>query len=401
MAESLYLEMPTRKKPPMGGLLRRLRLVISLAVLFVLLAVGWWWLDGGRAVSAWAMLDGMVYAVSPEFSARLEALDVREGDMVAAGQPVARMDAGGYARRLNEAGREAASLRPPDMAEMAGRLRQAQEAEKDLVTRLAQARHEEEAKRRQREERVTEHVRAQLNLRSLDSQGGERAAGKSRYAAAQRAETEARARMESAKADFEQVSRMRAAMDQELGRIRDEMLRAKQLASRNRYAAPGNARASAPLPVQADGVLYAPVNGRVLQGSATPGQEVQSGEPVLLILPEGADAAQAYWVQAYFPLADGEAIRAGQACDIRLKPDGARLNGTVAEVLAPQPLPEGQERATTRNMTQQAKGTEVRGAALFLPVKITLDGPPSAALTPGEPVDCVIKTRNILGFSGF
>ena len=86
---------------------------------------------------------------------------------------------------------------------------------------------------------------------------------------------------------------------------------------------------------------------------------------------------------------------------IRLKPDGARLNGTVAEVLAPQPLPEGQERATTRNMTQQAKGTEVRGAALFLPVKITLDGPPSAALTPGEPVDCVIKTRNILGFSGF
>ncbi|WP_298033997.1 HlyD family efflux transporter periplasmic adaptor subunit [uncultured Desulfovibrio sp.] len=401
MAGSLYLEIPAREKPPMGGMLvRRLRLVAFLTVLFVLLAVGWWWLDGGRAVSAWAMLDGMVYAVSPEFSARLEALDVREGDMVSAGQPVARMDAGGYARRLNEAGRAAASLRPPDMPEMAERIRQAQEMEKDLVTRLAQARHEEEAKRRQREERVTEHVRAQLNLRSLDSQGGERAADKSRYASAQRAETEARARMESAKADFEQVSRMRAAMEQELGRISDEVLRAKQLASRNRYTTPVSARASAPLPVQADGILYAPVNGRILRGSVTPGQNVQSGEPVLLILPEGADAAQAYWVRAYFFLADGEAIKAGQACDIRIRPDGARLKGMVAEVLAPQPLPDGQARAAVRD-TQQAEEAEVRGAALFLPVKITLDGPPSAGLAPGEPVDCVVKTRNILGFSGF
>ncbi|MGE9986151.1 HlyD family secretion protein [Desulfovibrio sp. SGI.169] len=401
MAEALYLEMPARKKPSMGGLIRRLRLVAFLAALCFLLAAGWWWLDGGRVAGAWAMLDGMVYTVSPEFSARLDSLDVREGDMVAAGQPVGRMDTGGYARRLNEAGREAASLRPPNMEEMAGRLRQAQEAEKDMVTRLAQARHEEEAKRRQREERVVAHVRAQLDLRALNSQGGERAAGKSRYAAAQRAEAEARARMEDAKADFERVSRMRAAMEQELGRIRDEVLRARQLASRNRYAAPGSARASAPLPFQADGVLYAPVSGRVLRGGATPGQMVQGGEPVLLILPDGADAAQAYWVRAYVSLADGKSVKAGQACDIRLRPDGARLSGTVAEVLAPQPPPDGQARAAVQKMTSQAQGAEVRGAALFLPVKIALDDPPSVALTPGEPVDCVIRTRTILGFSGF
>ena len=310
------------------------------------------------------------------------------------------MDAGDYARHLREAGQEAASLRPPDMAEMAGRLRQAQEAERDMVQRLAQARHEEEAKRRRREKRVTEHVRAQLNLRSLDSQGGERAAGKSRYAAAQRAEAETRARMEDAKADFEQVSRMRAAMDQELGRVRDEVLRAKQLASRNRYAAPGSSRTAAPLPVRADGTLYAPVNGRVLRGSAAPGQVVQGGEPVLLILPEGADAAQSFWVQAYFPLAAGEAIRAGQVCEVRLTPDGMRLSGTVAEVLAPQPLPSGQAQEMTRGLTQKGR-TEVSGATLFLPVRIRLDAPPPAGLLPGQSVDCVVRTRSILGFSGF
>lgn len=404
MAESLYLEMPARKKSPAGGLFRRVRFVLFLAVAFVLLAALWWWLAGGRVDSVRAVLDGMVYTVSPEFSARLEALSVREGDSVTAGQPVGRMDADDYARHLREAGQEAASLRPPDMAEMAGRLRQAQEAERAMVQRLAQGRHEEEAKRRRREERVTEHVRAQLNLRSLDSRGGERAAGKSRYAAAQQAEAEARARMEDAKADFEQVSRMRAAMDQELGRVRDEVLRAKQLASRNRYVVPGSSRTAAPLPAQADGTLYAPVNGRVLRGSAAPGQVVQRGEPVLLILPEGADAAQSFWVQAYFPLAAGEAIRAGQACEVRLMSDGMRLNGTVAEVLAPQPLPSGQVRELAQEVAQgltQKGRTEVSGATLFLPVRIRLDAPPPAGLLPGQSVDCVVRTRSILGFSGF
>ena len=132
MAESLYLEMPARKKSPAGGLFRRVRFVLFLAVAFALLAALLWWLAGGRVDSVRAVLDGMVYTVSPEFSARLEALSVREGDSVTAGQPVGRMDAGDYARHLREAGQEAASLRPPDMAEMAGRLRQAQEAERDM-----------------------------------------------------------------------------------------------------------------------------------------------------------------------------------------------------------------------------------------------------------------------------
>ena len=239
------------------------------------------------------------------------------------------------------------------MAEMAGRLRQAQEAERDMVQRLAQARHEEEAKRRRREERVTEHVRAQLNLRSLDSQGGERAAGKSRYAAAQRAEAEARARMEDAKADFEQVSRMRAAMDQELGRVRDEVLWAKQLASRNRYAAPGSSRTAAPLPVRADGTLYAPVNGRVLRGSAAPGQVVQGGEPVLLILP-GRRGRGAILLGTGLLSSGRRSHQAGQVCEVRLTPDGMRLSGTVAEVLAPQPRPAAKAQEMTR-------GTDAKG----------------------------------------
>lgn len=90
-----------------------------------------------------------------------------------------------------EAGREVNGMRvmagPPSMEETAARLKQAQTAEQEMVRRIAQARHEEDQKQKNREDRVAEHVRAQLALRTLDSQGGEHAVGAARYAAAKQA----------------------------------------------------------------------------------------------------------------------------------------------------------------------------------------------------------------------
>ena len=63
MAESLYLEMSARKKSPAGGLFRRVRFVLFLAVAFALLAALWWWLAGGRVDSVRAVLDGMVLSL--------------------------------------------------------------------------------------------------------------------------------------------------------------------------------------------------------------------------------------------------------------------------------------------------------------------------------------------------
>ena len=78
------------------------------------------------------MLDGMVYAVSSEFPARIDAVTVREGDRVKKGQVIARLDVNNYAKRMAEAGREVAGMRvmagPPGMEETAARLRQAQTA---------------------------------------------------------------------------------------------------------------------------------------------------------------------------------------------------------------------------------------------------------------------------------
>ena len=395
MSEALYIEMPARKKG--GGRPLWLRLLPLWGLLLIFAGGILWWLAQGRIVSDRAMLDAMVHVVAPEFSAPVEVLYVKEGDSVLRGQPLLRMDARAYRARVGEAGREAAALRgmagPPTMEETAARLKAAQDAEQDMVRRLALARNEEDAKLQLRQERVSTHVRLQLQLRSLDSQGGERSVGKNRYAAANQAEVQARRHMEQAKVEFEEASRMRAALEQELGRIRQEMLRFKQMASQQRYApvAP-NARRSQP--VQVDANLYAPVDSRVLRVLGVPGRSAQRGEALILLMPEGASVSENYWVLAYFSGDRTSVIQPGQPCRIEME-NGVSLRGAVNDVLAPQPLPAGPQTA------QGVKGVESAAAsAVYTPVRVSIVPGDSPLPVPGSAVSCVVLTRNIWGFYG-
>jgi len=395
MSEPIFLQMPAPGLKKRGRLLLRL---LPLWALAGLLACVWWWMAAGRVSSSWAMLDGMVYAVSSEFPARVEALNVREGENVARGQVLVRLDAREYARHAAEAQREAALLRavpgPPSIEESAARLKQAQDAEQDMVSRMAIARHAEERKRKEREERVAEHVRAQLALRSLDSQGGEHAVGRARYAAARQAEARARAAKESAEADFEQTSLVRAAMDQELARVREETLRYKQMASRNRYARPQYVadalRTAAAAPQAAvDGNIYAPQQGRILRNLVAPGQTVRKGEPMLLLLPQGGEAQKTFWLLAYFTPDAAEALKPEQPCAITLN-SGEVLTGRVFDKLEPQPLPAAAQAAMA--------GEKETGAApaLFVPVRVTLGSDANGKqLAPGMEGACVVKTRTL------
>ena len=124
MPEPIYLQMPQARLKKHGRMFLRL---LPLWAVACLVAGGWWWIEAGRITSTWAMLDGMVYAVSSEFPARVMSVVVKEGDHVKKGQVLAKLDASGYARRMDEAGRDAASLRvmagPPTMDETAARLK--------------------------------------------------------------------------------------------------------------------------------------------------------------------------------------------------------------------------------------------------------------------------------------
>ena len=364
MPEPIYLQMPEAPLKKHGRQFMRL---LPIWVLVILAAGGWWWIEAGRVTSTWAMLDGMIYAVSSEFPARVDAVTVREGDRVKKGQVIARLDVSGYAKRMAEAGREVVGMR------------------------IAQARHEEDQKQKNREDRVAEHVRAQLALRSLDSQGGEHAVGAARYAAAKQAEMQTRLAKERAMVEFEQVSLVRAAMDQELARVREETLRFKQMASRNRYApqyvtgALGAAMNAAPQQV-VDGNLYAPQDGRILRGLAMPGQTVQPGDPVFLLLPESKEAQKSFWVIAYFAQDAANALTPGQKCSVSLQ-NNVTLAGRVYDRLDPQPLPTG-----AKVDSKDAKETASR-PELYVPVRITITDGEGKQFEPGMVGKCEVMTR--------
>ena len=392
MPEPIYLQMPQARLKKHGRMFLRL---LPLWAVACLVAGGWWWIEAGRITSTWAMLDGMVYAVSSEFPAKVESVAVREGDRVKKGQVLARLDARAYAGRVGEAGREAAGLRamagPPSIEETAARLKQAQDSEQEMVRRIALARHDEDLKQKAREERVAEHVRAQLALRTLDSQGGERAVGSARYAAAKQAEAQTRLAKERAIVEFEQVSLVRAAIDQELARVRAEALRYKQLASSNRYApkyvAGALGAAMNAVPQNAvDGNLYAPQDGRILRGIAMPGQSVQRGEPVVLLLPEGKEAQKSFWLLAFFTQDAANALKPGQKCAITLKND-TRLEGRVYDRLDPQPLPPN-ALADSKDASETAARPEV-----YVPVRITISDGEGKQFEPGMLGKCEVMTR--------
>lgn len=392
MPEPIYLQMPEPRLKKHGRMFLRL---LPLWVIGCLVAAGWWWIESGRVTSTWAMLDGMVYAVSSEFPAKVESVAVREGDRVKKGQVLARLDARAYAGRVSEAGREAAGLRamagPPSIEETAARLKQAQDSEQEMVRRIALARHDEDLKQKAREVRVAEHVRAQLALRTLDSQGGERAVGSARYAAAKQAEAQTRLAKERAIVEFEQVSLVRAAIDQELARVRAEALRYKQLASSNRYApkyvAGALGAAMNAVPQNAvDGNLYAPQDGRILRGIAMPGQSVQRGEPVVLLLPEGKEAQKSFWLLAFFTQDAANALKPGQKCAITLKND-TRLEGRVYDRLDPQPLPPNAI-ADSKDASETAARPEV-----YVPVRITISDGEGKQFEPGMLGKCEVMTR--------
>ena len=392
MPEPIYLQMPEPRLKKHGRMFLRL---LPLWVIGCLVAAGWWWIESGRVTSTWAMLDGMVYAVSSEFPAKVESVAVREGDRVKKGQVLARLDARTYAGRVGEAGREAAGLRamagPLSIEETAARLRQAQDSEQEMVRRIALARHDEDLKQKAREERVAEHVRAQLALRTLDSQGGEHAVGRARYAAAKQVEAQTRLAKERAIVEFEQVSLVRAAIDQELARVRAEALRYKQLASSNRYApkyvAGALGAAMNAVPQNAvDGNLYAPQDGRILRGIAMPGQSVQRGESVVLLLPEGKEAQKSFWLLAFFTQDAANALKPGQKCSITLKND-TKLEGRVYDRLDPQPLPPN-ALADSKDASETATRPEV-----YVPVRITISDGEGKQFEPGMLGKCEVMTR--------
>jgi membrane fusion protein (multidrug efflux system) len=342
------------------------------ALLLAALCGGLWWQYGGQVASVWAVVEGGSIPIVAAYSARVDAVLVREGDAVEARQPLVRLDATGFAGRIHEAAGETAALRS-DMRAVASRMQEVEEAERDIVTRLATARNEEDAHRQLRERRVAEHVRAQLAVRGMDAQGGAGIVGKAAYAKAVEEEMTARKRMEDAKDAFERVSRGRAVLERELAAAREAGLSGGERRDRVMRATPFR---------DVDGVLVAPVRGRVARVTSRSGEELQRGDTALVIMPEGL-SGDGRDVLAFFP--PGAGVAAGQSCVVAFS-EGARREGEVAQV----PV----DAAMLGRVGEMLPRMGLAGYAM---ARIRLAGG-SAPATPGDVVSCRVGTRTFKAF---
>lgn len=375
MAESL--DMPVIESKNIF-LKKRSRTILYLILLILLCLIAGCicWLSLGKVSSVAARVDGTVYTVAPQISAAVQELYVQPGEVVTQGQELAKLDIGFQKNSANNV----AGL--GDIGAGLGNM-----SERQLAERLSAAQREEERLRIHREEKVVEHVRAQLAMRS--SQPRSSAA----YEQSANAERIARTNMEQAKEEFDRASKIRAATEKELNRVRALARRT----GRNSGSF-SQSEASQPQP-KVDGGIFSPINGRIIAVNASHGQMLQKGQPIFIILPTGKDlGTNAVWVQAWFPIDAKDELAHGQPALVSLS-SGLELKGQIGDIFNPQALPESLMLTLSREDLANIKSKN-----LFIPCRITLENLsqfPVDKVFPGLPVKCEVQTRSILGFKGW
>lgn len=371
MSDATYIELPAQPRKKR----RFFRGWRGLALLFFLCAVAAaagfsWWLSEGKISSVYARVDTVVYTVEPEYLTRVEKILVHQGEEISYGKPLANIQSAQVDQSQNPDPEAANPDSLSNSSEISGRINATTENERDMSNRLARARAEEERYQRVLQQRVTEHVRAQLYMRSIDP-GNYMA-----YQQATNMEQAARARSDVANEEFEKVSKLRAAIETELGRIRYEISRRKLRGARAEQPSPKKPQPQPQLAPKFD-TLYAPVSGRIMSINARPGQTVLRGQPVFVILPAGQNEN---WIQAWFPLSAQRMLKLGQKAII--KSGNIHLTGQVAGIGSEaQSLPTESGRQNTQ----------------YLPVRIqALEPRELGKLAPGTNVDCQIQTRYVL-----
>lgn len=324
------------------------------------------WLALGKIESVAGRLDGTVYTISSQINSAMEEIYIRIGEEVKQGQVLAKVEE-----------QKTSGVPPEPLTEQ---LSKAQMYERQMTERLSAAQQEEERYRRVREQRVTEHVRAQLAMRSVSSPNS------TQYKQLAAAERKARQIMERAKEDFDNSSKIRAATEKELNKIR--ITRKKLIAS---------LKENPQQPVQQEkmpeNTIHSPVEGRVMAVYASPGDALKIGQPIFIIFPNDSSQSDNVWAQVWFSREAGKALKPGQEAEIEIS-DGLKITGNVSEVFSPQPLPEG-----LAAIMDSAYKTQ-----LFIPGKIKLpplDKIEREKFLPGIPIKCEIFTRSLFGFKGW
>lgn len=328
---------------------KRLRIVMAVAAVAVLAAVGWLLARDGSADAGVIEASGTVEATEADLGFQLpgRVLEVlaREGDVVSGGQELARLDLADQ-----EAARAAAAAQVDAAEARLTELRRGARPEE-----LAQA----QAAARAASERADDALRDAARTRRL-FEGG---------AVSRQALDKVETALQVAEAARDQANE---ALSLVRRGPRAETIRAQEALVDQAKA--NLARAEAAL---ANGVIAAPFPGRVTVRHREPGETVTPGAPVLTVLdPDDR------WVRIYVREDQIGAVQVGMAAAIFSDTyPGKTYPGEVAFI--------GSEAEFTPRNVQT---TEER-IKLVYPVKVRITGDAGFELKPGIPVDVTLRVR--------
>lgn len=332
--------------------MNRKRMAPAVALVVVLAAGGAWLaLRPGSSAAGVLAASGTVEAreaaLGFQLGGRIAEVLVREGDVVDAGDVLARLDATELDARLAAAEAQLAAARA-----LLSELERGARPEE-----VAQARSTAEAARR----RMEESARALERTRLLYDGG----------AVSREALDQAETAHAVAVAQYDQASEALAMIERG---PRQERVEAQRAAVRQAEAAVAQVAA-----LKEQATIVAPFSGVVTVRHREPGEVVGAGVPVVTLMDPNDR-----WVRIYVPEDAVGRVRIGQPA--RITSDAyrdRRYEGVVVYV------------ASEAEFTPRNVQTPEERVKLVYAVRVRITGDPSHALKPGVPADVVLETDGV------
>ena len=357
-------------------------LIIALALLGMVLL---YFKFDQRLVSEQAEVSLATEAVSAQITGYVTEVSAQNGQAVAAGDVLVKLDPADYEVALSDARAVLAAMErgtPQAVAQGLYAARAGQPDAAELEARVAAARQEELAARSAMEDLSTQAARATLERRRAES------AGDGSLAARKNQEEIIAAQLGLAREKLTVASEFRAQLERDLEQQKNIL---RQLDSQTVISEvlPAQLEAQAARVRQAEVNLanteiLAPVDGRVIMRVVDAGQVVSPGQPLMAIIPDPKDR---FYVTALFPVELdgkflGEVIKPGQYCEVSLTDmDGVEFTGWVEDVALPQGAPFA---------LPQQEGAAGAGAKPQISVRVVVenyDPRTMPALQPGMPAE--------------
>lgn len=317
------------------------RIVPIVLVLAIAAALAWWFTrpDGVDGTTASGTVEVTEADLGFRTGGRIASVSVEEGDEVASGDTLARLESAELAAALSAAEAAAAGARAR-LSEAEAGPRSQERAQLAAAVRIAENRHDEAQRERQRAENLFEGGAISRQQRDAAVTAAD---------VAEQALAQAREALQLANAGTrpEQIAAARAAVQQ---------------------AEAQEARTRAALE---DAVVIAPFDGRVTVKHRQPGEVVGPGVPVLTL--QNPDDR---WVRIYVREDRIGTVQVGQAASIRSDTYVDRTYEGRVTVIG------SEAEFTPRNVQTQEERTR-----LVYPVKVRITGDPDFELKPGIPAD--------------